>query len=128
MRLKFSLIEGLSLIRTLLKMSNKSLSSRVYSLIKNIGQDNSDVKDVMEFMFGKRESYLGLIISQGRKVKHSIYLLIDNGKVREAGNVKLKSRIVNKALKELYTELGKRGEVSKVVSYKKGGDVLFHPN
>ena len=128
MQLKFSLLEGLSLMRTLIKMSNKSLSLRVFSLIKNIGKDNSDVSDVMQFMFGKRVSYLGVLISQGRMVKHSLYLMIDNGKVKEAGSVKIKSRIVNKALKELYDELGKRGEVSKVVSYKRGGEVIFHPN
>lgn len=127
MRLKLGLREGFSIIRTLLKLSNKSFASIIISGIRNLRQ-TSELKGVLRFLFGNRESYFGVIINYKRRVKHAIYLLINNGGVVELGTLDLSNKRQTKALEELYEKLDERGEVSRVMSYSQGGRLLFHPS
>ncbi|MBD3312665.1 hypothetical protein GF352_04405 [archaeon] len=127
MRLKLGLREGFSIIRTLLRLSNKSFASIIISGIRNLRQ-TSELRGVLRFLFGKRESYFGVIINYKRRVKHAIYLLVNDGRVIEVGTLKLDNKRQTKALEELYGKLDELGEVSRVMSYNKGGRLLFHPS
>jgi hypothetical protein len=126
MKVKTGLLEVFRLFRTLLKFNNKSLLSRASTLIKN-RNSKTEFKDTLLFLFGKRKSYLGLLLCEGKKVIHSLYLIINKGRVEEVGRVDLKTRNKSKAERELYNKLSVKGEVSKVFSYSRGGDFSLHP-
>lgn len=127
MRLKIGLREGFSILRTLLRLSNKSFTSLIIKVVKGF-RKTSELKDFLQFLFGREESYLGVIINYKRRVKHALYLLIADGEVREVGSVDLESVRQRAALEELHDKLGGKGRVSQVMSYNKGGRLLFHQN
>jgi hypothetical protein len=121
MRLRIGFSEGLSLARTFIKPKT------IITLLKNLGRGRGELRPFLEFMFGKRISYSGVIICEEGVVKHSLYLKVDNGKLAEAGSVKIKNKKPKSAIRELYKLLRERGEVAKVIKYEKGGRLLLHP-
>jgi len=128
-KVNMGVVDSVKLVKTLSKSGLKKFPSLLKQVRANgIGSllniFGINISPMMQFFYGNRECYGGLIITERGKIKHVLYSFVDNGRVREVGSVKSK---INSAA-ELYRELGKRGEVAKVITYDiAGGDFSFHP-
>jgi len=108
-------LEGLKILKTL---SRTGLISFL-PFLKTMGNSS-----LVEFFCGKTRRYMCFIVTDGGEVKHVLYLLVDNGKMKEIGTLDTDE----KTMGGIYKELQKKGEIAKIIKYDvSGGGLAFHP-
>ena len=111
MKINLTLFQVIYLLKVIKRISNKSW----VDLIRNKNISNKNItKYGLKFLFGYEPCYVGIVLCEQGIIKQILFLLIENGAVKEVGSLKIKDIGLKRAVKETYEQLRSRGRVSKV--------------